>query len=145
MPLGTGGALSLLPATPDSPLIVLNGDLLTQFDVDRLVAFHEHGGYRATVGVHQHVYTIPFGVVETKNDRIVGIREKPSEAWQTNAGIYLLEPDLVGRIQPETLYALPTLIEDCLDRGEAVGAFHVEQDWIDVGRQSELERARGAV
>lgn len=145
IPLGTGGALSLLPSTPEHAVLVVNGDLLTQFDVDTLISFHVRGGYRATVGVHQHAYTVPFGVVELKDDRIVRMREKPSEIWQTNAGIYLVEPDLLRRIEPDTYYPLPALVEECLERGEPVGAFHVEQDWMDVGHQSALERARGLV
>jgi dTDP-glucose pyrophosphorylase len=144
-PLGTGGALSLLPLTPQHPLLVLNGDLLTQFDAGSLLSFHGRGAYRATVGVHQYAHTVPFGVVELKDDRIVRIREKPSEIWETNAGIYVIEPDLLKWIEPNTYFPFPALIEECLERGESVGAFHVEQDWIDVGHQSELRRARGLV
>lgn len=142
-PLGTGGALSLLPAAPEHPLLVLNGDLLTQFDVGSLLTFHEAGGYRATVGIHEYAHTVPFGVVDVAGARVVQLREKPSAVWQANAGIYVLEPDLVARVPAGTAFPLPALIEDCLERGESVGAFHVEEDWIDVGRQTELERARG--
>lgn len=143
MPLGTGGALSLLPVTPGHPLLVLNGDLLTQFDVGSLLTFHGAGSYRATMGIHEYAHTVPFGVVEVDGGRVVQQREKPSAVWQANAGIYVLEPDLIARVPASTYFPLPALIEDCLERGEPVGAFHVEEDWIDVGRQPELQRARG--
>lgn len=142
-PLGTGGALSLLPDLPAHPVLVLNGDLLTQFDVASLLTFHERGGYRATIGIHEYAHTVPFGVVELDADRIVQMREKPSEIWLANAGIYVLEPEVIARVPRGGNYPLPALVEECLDRKEPVGAFRIESDWIDVGRQGELSRARG--
>jgi len=141
--LGTGGALSLLPEKPDHPVLMLNGDLLTQFNVGNMLSFHEEGGFKATVGVHEYVHTVPYGVVEREGDRITGIREKPTQTWLANAGIYVFEPDLVQRVPKDTYFPLPTLVEECLDRGEAVGAFPIEEDWIDVGHPKELRKARG--
>jgi dTDP-glucose pyrophosphorylase len=143
VPLGTGGALSLLSAKPEQPMLVLNGDLLTQFDVGSLITFHTRGNYRATVGLHEYAHTVPFGVVDLEEDRIVRMREKPSHIWVANAGIYVFDPDILGRVSPNVHYPLPALVEECLERGEAVGGFRIEQDWIDVGRQAELARARG--
>lgn len=142
-PLGTGGALSLLPAPPTAPLLVLNGDLLTQVDVGSLMAFHDDGRFKVTIAVHEYSHTVPFGVVEVDGGRAVQIREKPTTVWQANAGIYVIEPDIVSRVPHQTHFALPSLAEECIERGEAVGVFNVEDDWIDVGRQTELERARG--
>ena len=112
---------------------MLNGDLLTQFNVGNMLAFHADGGFKATVGVHEYVHTVPYGVVEREGDRITGIREKPTQTWLANAGIYVFEPDLVERVPQDTYFPLPTLVEECLDRGEAVGAFPIKEDWIDVG------------
>lgn len=142
-PLGTGGALSLLPEKPDHPVLMLNGDLLTQFNVGNLLSFHAEGGFKATVGVHEYIHTVPYGVVEQEGDRITGIREKPTQRWITNAGIYVFEPELLERVPKDTYFPLPALVEECLDRGEAVGAFPIKEDWIDVGHPKELRRARG--
>jgi dTDP-glucose pyrophosphorylase len=142
-PLGTGGALSLLTEKPDHPVLLLNGDLLTQFNVGNLLAFHAGGGFKATVGVHEYVHTIPYGVVEREGDRITGIREKPTQTWLANAGIYVIEPDLAGRVPKDTYFPLPALVEECIERGETVGAFPIEEDWIDVGHPKELRLARG--
>jgi dTDP-glucose pyrophosphorylase len=142
-PLGTGGALSLLPERPEHPVLMLNGDLLTQFNVGNMLDFHADGGFMATVGVHEYVHTVPYGVVERQGDRIVGIREKPTQTWLANAGIYVFEPVLVERVPQDTYFPLPTLVEECLDHGEVVGAFPIKEDWIDVGHPKELRRARG--
>jgi dTDP-glucose pyrophosphorylase len=142
-PLGTGGALSLLPEKPDHPVLMLNGDLLTQFNVENMLAFHAGGGFKATVGVHEYVHTVPYGVVEQGGDRITAVREKPTHTWLVNAGIYVFEPGLMERVPKDTYFPLPTLVEECLDFGEPVGAFPIKEDWIDVGHPRELRNARG--
>jgi dTDP-glucose pyrophosphorylase len=142
-PLGTGGALALLPVRPEVPLIVLNGDLLTRFDADRMFAYHAEGKYRATVGVHEYLHTVPFGVIDAERGRIKSIREKPSCSWLTNTGIYILDPDLIERVPPDTYFPLPALVEECLDQGEPVGAFRIEEEWDDLGHPQNLKRARG--
>lgn len=142
-PLGTGGALSLLPEPPSLPLLVLNGDLITQFDVGQMFDFHAAGGYAATMAVHHYAHTVPFGVVETDAGRICGLREKPLHSWLVNAGIYVFQPEVVGRVPPNTAYALPALVEESLSRSEPVGAFHLDGEWLDIGRHEQLRRARG--
>lgn len=144
-PLGTGGALSLLPEPPTAPMVVLNGDLLTQFDVARLLDFHQAGGFKASIGVYPYGHTVPFGVIEVDGDRVTSLREKPTMVWQTNAGIYALSPELVARVPKDTVFPLPALVNGCLERGEKVGAYPIDGDWIDVGRRRELQRARGEI
>jgi dTDP-glucose pyrophosphorylase len=141
--LGSGGALSLLPELPTAPLLALNGDLVVQFDVGRLLAFHDQGRFDATVAHHEHTHTVPFGVLEVAEHRVTSLREKPTYSWRANAGIYVLSPELVARVPREVDFPLPALIDQCLERREAVGAFPVDGDWIDVGRLPELSRARG--
>jgi len=144
-PLGTGGALSLLVVQPDDPVLVLNGDLVTQLDVGRMLDAHLNKGHKATVAVHEYVHTVPFGVIELESDRVVALREKPTQSWLANAGVYILAPDLITRVPKATDFPLPALVEECLERRETVGVFNIEEDWIDVGQRHELRRARGEV
>lgn len=141
-PLGTGGALSLLPSTPADPVLALNGDLVVQFDVQKLLDFHRRGGHRLTLGIHTYTHTVPFGVATVDDGRVTELREKPTMMWPTNAGIYVLDPSVIARVPRDEEFPLPALVEQCLERKESVGAFEIEDDWVDVGRRSELERAR---
>lgn len=142
-PLGTGGALSLLPEEPADPLIVLNGDLLTQVDVGSMLGFHSDGGFKATIGLRDYVHRVPFGVVEMDGTSVTDIREKPTHAWTANCGVYVIQPELVTRIPRSQIFTMPDLMGDCLKRGEPVGGYMVEGDWMDIGRPRELRRARG--
>ena len=134
-PLGTGGWLGLLPDT-QQPLLVLNGDLVTQFDVGAMLAHHAAGRYRATVGVHKYEHTVPYGVIDIADGRVVQIYEKPICAGPlmpaSTSWIRILE-----RIPADTLYPITALVEDCLEKGEPVGGFDLDEDWLDVGQHQE--------
>jgi dTDP-glucose pyrophosphorylase len=141
-PLGTGGALSLLPKPPETPLLLLNGDLVTQANVGAMLDHHTHAGHRITVAVRQYSYTVPYGCIDVQGDRIVRLEEKPILSRLVNAGIYVLDPELVARVPSRTEYPITSLIGEAIDRGEPVGAFEVLDDWIDVGRHDQLRLAR---
>ncbi len=144
-PLGTGGALTVLPAPPSSPVMVLNGDLVTQFDVQRMIDFHADGGYAVTFGVRPHYIHIPFGVAEISDNRLIGMREKPTEHFLVNAGIYMLSPAALALIPKNTEFPMTQLVDECTQRGLAMGAHVIEDEWMDVGHHDELRRARGRV
>ena len=70
-PLGTGGPLSLLPKIPDVPVLVMNGDLVTQANVDRILEFHDEGGFVATSCLRPYQIEVPFGVAEVRGNELV--------------------------------------------------------------------------
>ena len=141
-PLGTGGALTLLPARPEHPVLVMNGDLVTQADVGRMLDFHEREKGAATIAVRSHFQTIPFGCVELDGVRVRQMEEKPRVTRLVNAGIYVLNPEILTRIPPGQEYAITDLFTDMLSRNEPVCGFEVEGDWIDVGQKDALQQAR---
>ena len=144
-PLGTGGALSLLPekAVGEEPLLVINGDLVTQANLGDMLDYHRHGRQRATMGVRRYFHTVPYGCVDLADDRVTRIVEKPQLSFFVNAGIYALDRDVVRRVPPNEDFPITTLLEGCLDRGEPVRAFEIEDDWIDVGQREQLKLAQG--
>lgn len=142
-PLGTGGALSLLPEPPTAPLVVMNGDLVTQFNVAALLSKHTQSGAVATVASRRYFHTVPFGCMSLDGDRLVAMEEKPTLSQMVNAGIYVVEPRLLARVPADTEFTMPALLDDCLRRGERVTSWELEDDWIDVGQREQLKQARG--
>lgn len=141
-PLGTGGALALLPEPPAQPLLVMNGDLVTQADLGAMIDHHERGGQAVTVGVRRYLHTVPFGCVELDGERIVQFHEKPTLARLVNAGIYVFSPSLLARVERGVDYPITNLLDESLRRNETIAAFEIEDDWIDVGQREQLRRAR---
>jgi len=141
-PLGTAGPLALLPAQ-DKPCLMLNGDLLTSVRLDRMLDFHEEGGFNFTIGVKEYPFQIPFGVVETKKDRVVSFLEKPSEARLINAGVYIMEPSAIEIVPGGRYYDMNNLINDMLDKPECqVGAFVIHEYWTDIGNSTDYLQAQ---
>jgi dTDP-glucose pyrophosphorylase len=146
-PLGTAGPLrGLLEDLPSSPLIVLNGDLITSFSLTGLLSAHEATGARITVAVTEYLHEVPYGLLDTAgdDDRIVGLVEKPTWTGTVNAGIYAFDPALVEEIPEGRSVPMTELIEHCLKRDERVTAWRATGDWHDVGQPADLLRARGA-
>jgi dTDP-glucose pyrophosphorylase len=142
-PLGTGGALSLLPQGPAHPVVVMNGDLVTQARVGAMLDAHARAGAMATVGVRRYRHVVPFGCVEVDEGRVVAMEEKPALSKLVNTGLYVLEPSVIARVPRGTPFALPSLLEGCLSRGERVQSFEIVDEWIDVGQRERLLHARG--
>ncbi|MEO8501099.1 MAG: nucleotidyltransferase family protein [Vicinamibacteria bacterium] len=140
-PLGTGGSLSLLPETPKHPLLVMNGDLVTQADIGRMLDFHVKEAAAATIAVRPHFQTIPFGCVELEGVRVRQMEEKPRIAKLVNAGIYVLDPQAHHRIPAGQAFAITDLFASMLSNDERVCAFEIEDDWIDVGQKDALRQA----
>ncbi len=142
-PLGTGGALGILPVLPEHPIVVMNGDVVTQADLGAMLRFHDSMGYKATMGVREYTHSIPFGCVEVGyQGQLHGIVEKPTIRQDINAGIYVISPSLLTIIPQDRDYPITHLFAYCLDDGAKVGAFRITDDWIDVGQPEQLRQAR---
>jgi dTDP-glucose pyrophosphorylase len=142
-PLGTGGPLALVPGDVADPLLVMNGDLVTQVDVGRFLDFHRDGGYVASMGLHAHAVELSYGVAEVSGTRLVGLREKPTERFMVNAGLYVVSPKVLRYIPRGEEYGITELFRSCIDDGLAVGAYFIDEDWMDIARPDDLKRANG--
>jgi NDP-sugar pyrophosphorylase family protein len=140
-PLGTAGAIALLDPRPEEPLLVSNGDVLTDIHYGELLDFHCRHGAAATMAVRQHEWQHPFGVVRTDGIEIVGFDEKPVARTHINAGIYVLEPSSLDALEVGEPCDMPTLFNRLQDRGARTIAYPMHEPWLDVGREDDLERA----
>lgn len=142
-PLGSGGALSLLPR-PDHPVIVMNGDLITNTDIGGLLDYHEKGRFLATMCVRPYQYQIPFGCVNIdESGAMASLEEKPVIMKNVNCGIYAISPDAIASIPPNTYFPITNLFETALKDGGRCGCYLIEDEWLDIGQPAELRRARG--
>jgi len=141
-PLGTGGSLSLLPELPDEAVFVMNGDLVTQTNLEGMLHFHGEGQFHLTMGVKAYRHEVPFGCVESESGRIVSIIEKPSIDHLINAGVYLLSPEAIRQI-PQRFFAITDLFEKAIAEGLLCGSYLIEDEWTDVGQMGDLKEAQG--
>ena len=142
-PLGTGGALGLLPDDlPNLPIIMINGDILTKVNFEHLLADHTNKGNIATMCVKQHQYKIPYGVIKEHMGNVIGVDEKPTQTYFINAGIYVINPKLISRIVKGIHLNMPPFLMQQVDEGEKVNLFPIHEYWLDIGQPHEFEKAQ---
>ncbi|WP_057830866.1 nucleotidyltransferase family protein [Colwellia sp. TT2012] len=140
-PLGTGGALGLLPKDlPDLPIIVMNGDVLTTVNLVQLLNFHDETKANATMCVREYEYQVPYGVIESKGQQIISMEEKPIHKFHVNAGIYVISRKIVNSVKKNEKIDMPTLLEKYLD--DKVMMFHFQDYWLDIGRIDDFNKAQ---
>jgi len=142
-PLGSGGAISLLPEVPEHPVLVMNGDLIAEVNCGDMINFHTQNNFYATLGVYPYFHQVPYGCVEMKENKLASLEEKPVLEKMVNAGIYVLSPQAVSAIPKSTSFPITTLFEDALSKNLPCGAFTIEKEWLDIGSPQQLREARG--
>lgn len=140
-PLGTAGALGLLEAQTQ-PMLVINGDILTQVDFRAMLEFHREHHADMTVAVRRYDLQVPYGVVESHGAQVIGVTEKPLLPFQVNAGIYLLEPSAQEWIPQNETFHMTDLVARLLANGRPVVCFPVREYWVDIGQLEDYERAQ---
>ena len=142
-PLGTGGALSMLPNDGSNmPVLLMNGDLLTNIDFGRMLTFHGEHNAEITMCVREFELEIPYGVVNVRNQEIVGIQEKPVEKYFANAGIYVLSRSVISNQSYSSRIDMPELVTKHLSSGKRVSAFPIHEYWLDIGLMKQYEQAQ---
>ncbi len=141
LPLGTAGALGLLPTRPDAPFLVSNGDVLTDIHYGELLEFHCRQGAAATMAVRLHEWQHPYGVVRTNGVDIIGFEEKPISRSHINAGVYVLEPRALDSLAPAEHCDMPSLFNRLQESSARTIVYPMHEPWLDVGRIDDLEQA----
>ena len=139
-PLGTAGALGLL-SDQSEPLLVMNGDIVTNLNFHSMLSFHREHDADLTVAVRQYDLAVPYGVVETNEVMVQKITEKPVVNFLVNAGIYLLEPKIIEIIPAGQKLDMTDLIDISIAQGLRVVSFPIVEYWLDVGTPLDYERA----
>lgn len=140
-PMGTAGALSMLENV-DEPLLVINGDILTEVDFRAMQAFHSEHDSDLTVAVRKYEIPVPFGVIKAEGVRVTHLVEKPVLSHFINAGIYLLEPAVLENIPGTGRLDMTDLIEILLKRNAVVTSFPIHEYWLDIGQVSDYIQAQ---
>ena len=140
-PLGTAGALSLI-AEPTEPLLVINGDILTDMNFTAMLDYHREQQSDMTVAVRRYEVNVPYGVVESIGGMIQRVSEKPQLSFFVNAGIYLLEPEVCRLVPRGRRFDMTDLIAALLAERRKVASFPVREYWLDIGEHDQYQQAQ---
>ena len=140
-PLGTAGALSLLGNDIKGPIIVANGDLVTDLDYRAMLRHHAETNAAVSMAVRRFEYKNPYGVVQTSDQFVVSIEEKPTIVSQVNTGVYVVEQSVLESLNKGKFYNMTDLIQRVLSDSAKVAAFPIHESWMDIGTPSDLREA----
>jgi len=155
-PLGTAGGVRNAIDLLGGLVLVFNGDVLTDADLSAMLRFHADRRAAATIDLVPVPDPTPYGLVELgEAGRIRRFIEKPEPADVTantiNAGIYLLDRTLLGRIPAGRMVSIereffPGLLADRIPFYGWVGDHY----WLDIGnpakyREAQLDLMRGKI
>lgn len=140
-PLGTAGPIRLLQPEGE-PFLVLNGDVLTDLDLNALVRFHQDNGQLLTVASYLKEVRIHLGVLELDEEgRITDYIEKPLLHHPVSMGVYCCSPEIVEFVPRARRFDLPDLVNALLASGRPVRAYQHRGCWLDIGRHEDYEQA----
>jgi NDP-sugar pyrophosphorylase family protein len=147
-PLGTAGGVRNAADLVDGRVVVLNGDVLTDLDLTRMLRAHETRGAAATIYLTPVENPTAYGLVDLEPDgRVHRFLEKPG--WEevttntVNAGVYVLERELLEWIPKGEPYSMereffPLLLE----RGVPFYGFVSAGYWLDIGTPAKYFQAQ---
>ncbi len=141
--MGTVGPIKLIEKKLSPAFLVLNGDVLTNFDFRKIMDYHNEHNNEMTIGVCQYNFQVPFGVIETLNGdgHITGIKEKPRLDFLILSGIYVLNASVLRYVPHGNPYDINHLMEDALKDNKKIKYYFIEDKWLDIGRLEDYEYA----
>jgi NDP-sugar pyrophosphorylase family protein len=141
IPLGTVGPLACLDDF-NEPLLVLNGDILTDLNYSRFFAAHLDSGAELSIATYEKQVKIDLGVMETdEQGRLTRYHEKPEYNFSVSMGIYVFSPRVQALIPPQVRFDLPDLVDLLIEREQVVQSYRFSGRWLDIGRDEDYQRA----
>jgi mannose-1-phosphate guanylyltransferase/phosphomannomutase len=158
-PLGTAGAVKNAEEFfDDGPLVVFNGDVLTDINISQIVEFHKKKKARVTLTLTRVEDPTAYGLILTdKDNKVSHFIEKPS--WEQlanlsaegpadtiNAGIYVLDPKIFKHVPKGVEYSFERqLFPELLEQGVPIYGYITDRYWIDIGKPSQYQQAHEAI
>ncbi len=139
-PLGTAGAFRRAKNLIDDTTVILNGDVLAEFPLQKMLEAHQSRGAMVTIGTCRVSNPQAYGTVEINQQGLVKrFSERPRgskvKTNRINAGVYIVERQVLQMIpRQETCFFETDLFPQLLQAGQPVLAYDIGQNWREITR-----------
>jgi NDP-mannose synthase len=142
-PLGTAGPMGLIMEQLQEDFLVMNGDLLTTLNYEKLFQFHQAQGGAATIGLFEREVKIDFGVIEADGEgKLKNYIEKPSYHFTVSMGVNVFRKAAIcDLITPGKPLDIPDLMLRLREAGRPVYCYSEPCLWLDIGRMEDYQQA----
>ncbi len=139
--LGTAGSVSLIENFENDTVLLMNSDLLTNIDFEDFYLEFLRQDADILVASFAYEVSIPFGVFECTDSKINSLKEKPTETYFTNTGIYLIKKDILKYIPKGKFYNATDLMDKVITENKKLIHYPIQGYWLDIGRMIDFEKA----
>lgn len=142
--LGTGGPIRLVEKylkKEDKSVLVMNGDILTKLNFRDIIKFHNKNKASMTVGSVIKEINVKYGILDIKNNVVLGLKEKPSFKFNASAGIYMINKDVIKLIPKNKFFDITDLMLKCIKLHKKVMAYPIKESWLAIDRINDLNQA----
>lgn len=140
--LGTIGAVSLINEFNHDYVLITNSDILTNMDYEDFFLDFMEQDADMSVATIPYCVDIPYAVIETDENRVLSLKEKPTYTYYSNAGIYLCKKSVLNKIPKNSFYNTTDLMKKVIEDGEKLISYPIRQYWLDVGKNEDFSRAQ---
>lgn len=141
-PLGTAGPLSLISDLPET-FLVMNGDVLTTLNYQKLIQYHRRQRGMVTIAMNQKRIQLELGVMELgQGHRLTQYTEKPTLSYSVSMGVYIFEKKVMKWVPSRAYLDFPQLIQKLLRKREKVFCYASNDFWLDIGRHEDYGEAQ---
>ncbi len=140
-PLGTIGSLSLVPSFENEYILVMNSDLLTNLDYEKMFIKFLNESADMIIATVPYQVEVPYGVFELENNLVSGIKEKPTYTYYSNGGIYVFKKEMLKYIPEGSYFDATDFIETLINNGKRVVQYPIHGYWLDIGKHDDFKKA----
>lgn len=141
-PLGTLGALALIPDIEHEHILVINSDILTDIDYQSFFeCYLAHQSNMCVASIPYHVQ-VPYAVLEVTGQRIVSFVEKPNFNYYSNGGMYIIHKPLKDGIPVNQHFNTTDLMDNLIRNGGVLTHYPHLGYWLDIGQHSDYLKAQ---
>jgi len=141
-PLGTAGPLLLLKEKLTDPFVVMNGDILSLVNFDKLYNFAIKQNSLLTISVKKEITPFAFGNILFDGELVRDIQEKPDITMYILAGIYIMRPEIFKLFPENEYFGMDSLIKKMIVEKYPVTKYEILEYWLDIGRLNDYEKAQ---
>ena len=106
-----------------------------------LLKFHNKHDKPITICASEYKVSIPFGSISSENGVISSITEKPTIKHHVNAGIYVIDPDVIKKMKKNEPINMIHLVENYIKTSDVI-AYPLYESWIDIGSPEDYLKAQ---
>tara|TARA_Y100001935_G_C17244654_1_gene477632 strand:+ start:130 stop:1191 length:1062 start_codon:yes stop_codon:yes gene_type:complete len=141
--MGTIGSVSQINEFKNNYVLITNADVITKIDYEQFFLDFENRNADLSMITIPFSINIPYGVtsIETSDNSIVSLDEKPKYTHYCNAGIYLLKKSIISEIPSNKQYDATDLVKKLIKNKYKVISYPTHDYWMDIGSIEDYNQA----